>query len=625
MNTSHLPFSLLAALIICHASAHAAERPPNIVFILADDLGWSDTTLYGTTKFYETPNMQRLAERGMNFHNAYAAAPICSPTRASIMTGLYPGRIGFTAPNGADQEERLEARLIERSTPTQKSQQAKSVSRLKLEYVTLGEAFQQAGYVTGHFGKWHLGPEPFDPLHQGFSVDIPHWSGPGPSSYLAPWKAPRFKLPAQPGDHVEDLMAEQAVRFIREHQHEPFYLNYWAFSVHSPWQAKPGLIEKYRRKADPNSDQRNPVYGAMVQSLDEAVGRLLDTLDELKLTDKTIIVFFSDNGGVDWFEPAMKTEAGMDSPPTSNTPLRAGKATLYEGGTREPCAIVWPGHVKPGSQSDAFISTIDLYPTLLAMTGVPVPIGVQFDGVNQVPALLGAGTPRTTAFCYYPHYSVTKHGGTTVPGIWVRQGDWKLIRLFNDAEDQSDRFELYNLRDDLGETKNLAAPIPDKVQELNALISQHLAETHTLVPGKNPAYSPRVSDWTTGKDGALTLRDGALLITAKTGGPTMATRDLVTGKGPFTVEFRMKSNCKGNGRVFWAANPKENYSPERTATFKHEPDNEWHDYAVKLPIQWPIQMLRLDLGGSVGEVRIQSLRLKDSTGALVKEWPLDKH
>jgi arylsulfatase A-like enzyme len=627
MNLPSLPSTfarcfLAALLLVAVSPLRAADRSKmNVVFILADDLGWSDTTLYGTTKFYETPNIERLAARGMKFTNAYAANPVCSPTRSSLMTGLYPGRLGITAPSGHVPEERLEASLIARGMPSQKSLQAESATRLKLEYFTLAEALKEAGYATGHFGKWHLGPEPFDPLHQGFDVDIPHWSGPGPAGYLAPWKSPKFQLEAQPGEQVEDLMSQQAIKFIREHKDEPFFLNYWAFSVHSPWGAKPELIEKYRRKADPASAQRNPVYGAMVQSLDEAVGRLLDTLDELKLSDHTIVVFFSDNGGVNWFEPAMKTVAGMDSAPTTNAPLRAGKGTLYEGGTREPCVVVWPGETKPGTQSEALLSSVDFYPSLLEMTGISPK--AKFDGVSQVAAFRGTGTPRDTAFCYYPHYSPPGHVVHTMPGVWGRRGDWKLIRYFHDADDLSDRFELYNLRDDLGETKDLAAHFPEKVKELAALIEAHLAETHALIPEKNPYYNALVPDWTPSKDTAVTVRDGALLLTS-TAIPSLNTRDLPHAQGPYTFEFRMKSASKGNGRIFWAANPRQPYFRDRAAGFTPQHDGEWHDYAVKLPVETPIELVRFDPSTAPGEMHVEYFRLKDHDGNTVKEWLFSK-
>jgi arylsulfatase A-like enzyme len=476
----------LLALPAGPAPAADAPRRPNIVFILADDLGWRDTTPYGST-FHVTPNLERLARRGMLFTNAYAANPLCSPTRASILTGLYPARLGITAPVCHLPDERLRATLAAKARPDQKALQQVSATRLTTDHATLAKALKAAGYATGHFGKWHLGPEPFDALHQGFDVDVPHYPGPGPAgSYVAPWKFPaKLHFTGAPGEHIEDRMAQEAVKFLRANKDRPFFLNYWAFSVHGPWGAKKELIEKYRAKADPNAPQRNPVYAAMVHSLDDAVGTLLDTLDELKLADNTIVVFFSDNGGIHWLDDRMRQNFHFDCPPTSNAPLRGGKATLYEGGTREPCIVVWPGQVKPGSKSDAFLSSVDFYPTLLETVGLRPDERQLLDGVSQVPALRGAGAPRDTVYCFFPHY--TPATGNR-PGTWVRRGDWKLIRYHHDADDQADRFELYNLKDDLGETTNRAAQMPDKVRELNALIERHLRDTHALVPTANPAY-----------------------------------------------------------------------------------------------------------------------------------------
>lgn len=485
---------LLAALLLTPVAAlHAAESPrnPNVVFILADDLGWSDTTLYGTTKFFETPNIERLAQRGMTFSNAYAANPLCSPTRASIMTGLYPARVGITTPCCHEPEVRLEERMAAKAPPYQHALQMISASRLKTDYYTLAEAFQDGGYATGHFGKWHLGPEPYSPLQHGFAIDMPHYPGPGPAGcYVAPWHfPPAIHFTGLPGEHIEDRMATEAIKFIKANKDRPFFLNYWAFSVHAPFDGKAELKAKYRAKADPSDLQRCPVYGSMVQSLDENVGRLLDTLDALKLTDNTIIVVFSDNGGNMY-------DRVEGIPPTSNAPLRGGKATLYEGGTREPCVVVWPGKVKPGSRSDALLSSVDWYPTLLEMTGVKPKQEVKFDGVSQTPALLGTGAPRETAVCYFPHY-IQATGA--LPATWVRRGDWKLIRFFCDNPDQSDRFELYNLKADIGETKNQAAEKPELVKELDSLIDGFHKTTGALIPAKNPAFDPKAEMSPVGK------------------------------------------------------------------------------------------------------------------------------
>ncbi|HOQ84612.1 MAG TPA: sulfatase [Phycisphaerae bacterium] len=471
------------------ASAVAASvEKPNVVFILADDLGWRDIGIYGST-FHRTPNIDRLAGRGVRFVNAYAANPLCSPTRASILTGLYPGRIGITTPSCHLPEERLEMTVPDRAPPHAKVIGPQSATRLQTRFPTLVKSLKEAGYVTGHFGKWHLGREPYSARDHGFDVDVPHYPGPGPAgSYLGPWKfPPALGFTGAKDEHIEDRMAREAIRFIRENKNRPFYLNYWAFSVHAPWDAKKDLVEKYRAKVDPNGRQRSPVYAAMVHSLDDAVGRIVQTLEELKIADRTIIVFFSDNGGVHWLDGRMRESFGLDSPPTSNWPLRGGKATLYEGGTRVPCVVVWPGRTAPGSVSHATLSSVDFYPTILEMVGLERAEGQTFDGVSQVPALVGEGSPREIVYCYFPHYTPATGN---IPGVWVRRGDWKLIRFFGDSADRSDRFELYNLSDDIGEAKNLATEMPERVEQMNRLISEHLAAIKAPIPPANPQYSP---------------------------------------------------------------------------------------------------------------------------------------
>jgi arylsulfatase A-like enzyme len=458
------------------------QRRPNIVFILADDLGWRDTAIYGST-FYETPNIDALARRGARFINAYAANPLCSPTRASILTGQYPARIGMTQPQGAAPEERLKATLRDKAQPWRKVIEPQSATRLPLEQLTIAERLKAEGYATGHFGKWHLGREPYDALKQGFDVDVPHYWGPGPAgSYIAPWKFPDATFQGAPGDHIEDRMATEATKFINANKGKPFYLNYWSFSVHGPWAGKPEYIEKYKAKAaaDPKNPQHNPVYGAMVQSLDDAVGTLVKAIDDAGLTNDTIFVFTSDNGG-------QTTVLVDDMPVTSNAPLRGGKASLYEGGTREPLIVAWPGKIKMDSISDALVSSVDYYPTLLELTNIKPDPAQKLDGKSVASAITGNGPGRETVFGFFPH-TTRSEGGK--PGACVRKGNWKLIRFFGDGTDGADAYELYDLANDIGEQTNLAASQPDKVKELDAILGSYLADTQALLPVKNPAYDP---------------------------------------------------------------------------------------------------------------------------------------
>ncbi len=606
------------------ASESPAQRP-NVVFILADDLGWRDLGCYGST-FHKTPNLDTLARRGMRFTQAYAANPLCSPTRASIMTGLWPARIGITAPVCHLKEEIFEERLQETGPPTAKALVAQSATRLKQEYVTLAEALKEAGYATGHFGKWHLGHEPYDPLHQGFDVDFPHYPGPcPPGTYIAPWQFPNNQPKGQPGEHIEDRVSEEVVKFIRDNKDRPFFVNYWCFSVHGPWIAKKELVEKYRRLADPNSPQRNSVYAAMIESMDDGVGRVMKTVDELGLADRTIIVFFSDNGGVNWLDDRMRKQFGMDVPPTSNVPLRGGKATVYEGGTREPCIVVWPGVTKPGSTGDAIIQSIDFHPTILDMLGLKPRSDRAFDGMSIVPAFRGQPLNRDTLFCHFPHQGSDRLG----PATWVRKGDWKLIRRYADNEDRTDRLELYNVRDDLGETKDLAAQMPERVRELNALIDGFLKRTNAVVPKPNPNYSPQTATlarfgWTPGKDLRVSIVGGELVLESTGTDPMIMTHGAVDLEGPLVFEIRMKSKSNGAAQVFWSPGPRAPFQRGRSVVFKPEHDGEWHEYQVNLPIKGRVNSLRLDPSASPGEIRIQWIRLKDNAGKVAKEWRFDR-
>ncbi|MCU0913499.1 MAG: sulfatase [Planctomycetes bacterium] len=485
--------AVLACVGVLSSPAPAANRP-NILFIMADDLGWRDLGCFGST-FHQTPNLDRLAARGVRFTQAYAANPLCSPTRCSVLTGLWPARTGITAPVCHVPQVILEKQLV-KGNPNMPVLVANSVTRLQTDYVTLPKVLRDAGYRTGHFGKWHLGAEPYSALQHGFDVDWPHWPGPGPAgSYVAPWKFPAaLKIGSQPGEHIEDTVSAHVVQFIRENRDRPFYVNYWPFSVHAPYDAKDELVAKYRRRIDPANPQRNPVYGAMVQSLDEGVGCVLAALEECGLAERTIIVFFSDNGGISWSgtsgaaqHKSARFQADMTAPPTSNLPLRNGKASLYEGGVREPCIIVWPGVTKPGTTNDTVIQSIDWMPTLLEMAGVSLPPEAKPDGVSFAPIFKGGTLARDTIFCHFPHD--TPASGQH-PGTSVRQGDWKLIRLYAQNDDGTDQFELYNLPDDPGEAKNLAAAEPRRARELNALITKFLADTGAVVPVRNPGYQP---------------------------------------------------------------------------------------------------------------------------------------
>jgi arylsulfatase A-like enzyme len=458
----------------------AAERP-NVVFIVADDLGWSDTTLYGTTRLYQTPNIERLASRGMTFTQAYAVSPLCSPTRASLLTGLHPARHGITTPGCHAPEEHLKAWSLPSGPVPSKVTTCKSATRLDTRYRTLAEALKEAGYTTGHFGKWHLGPAPYSPLEQGFDVDIPHTPTAGPPGGYFGWSTDTMK-PNKPREHIEDRMAAEACAFIEQHRDEPFFLNYWQFSVHSPFQAKGPLIQKYRKQIDPKNPQRSPTYAAMVETFDSAVGTILDTLDRLKLSERTVVVFTSDNGG-NMYNKVDGTK------PTSNAPLRGGKGTLWEGGVRVPCVVVWPEQTEAGSRSDALIDSCDFYPTLLDMLSLPLDEGQHVDGVSFTSALRGKPFERGPLFSYFPHALPVPDG--LRPGITIHEGSWKLYRFFHNGENGAHQWRLYNLDEDQGERHDIAEQNPDRVAAMDARIEIFLHETHAVTPQPNPEYLPR--------------------------------------------------------------------------------------------------------------------------------------
>ena len=602
-----------AATVGCRATraARLTARRPNIIFFLADDLGWMDSTVYGS-RYYETPNIERLAKRGMLFTDAYAANPLCSPTRASIMTGKYPARLGITTPAGhlPPLDEPL---MPGTAAPGRKVICPRSRRFLPPEEVTLGEAFRDAGYRTGFFGKWHLGLRPEHwPEAQGFEVSFHGAPDPGPPSYFSPYRFRAGTVTDGPkGEYITDRLTDEALRYVERHKAEPFFLCFWHWAVHAPFQAKEALVEKYRDKTDPRGKQGCAVMAGMIRSLDESLGRLLEGLDRLGIADDTVILFFSDNGGNMY-------NVVEGRPPTNNAPLRGGKATIYEGGTREPCVVVWPGVVKPGSRCAEVISSIDWYPTLLEMAGLAPKTGQILDGTSIVPLLKGAGRlGREAIFCHFPHYTPATGN---LPATYVRKGDWKLIRLYGEGPDRANAYELYNLKDDIGETTNLAERHPEKVKELDALIERHLADIGALVPVLNPSYAPAATKWTPSKGCTLTVNDGVLHLRSTGGDPYLHTTDVPKVTGPVTVAFRMRSDSKGAGRVFWAADRAKGFHRDRSVGFEPRHDGEWHEYTVALPVEGALRGVRIDPSTAAGLIQIDWIRLVGADGGVLKAW-----
>ncbi len=451
---------LMATRGLAAAETRDQASKPNIVFILADDLGWADIGCFGSG-FYETPNIDRLASRGMRFTSAYAACPVCSPTRASILSGKYPARLHLT--------DWIPGR---RDRPDQSLRCPDFEQQLPLDEVTLAEALKMDGYATASIGKWHLGGPGFGPSEQGFELNIAGTESGSPPGYFPrnPEKGfdlPGLRAPVDPKDYLTDHLTTEAVKFIEQNKDHPFFLYFPHFAVHIPIQPRSDLLEKYQAKTIPKGPRDNPYYAAMVESLDESVGRVMKALEECKLLDRTLVVFMSDNGG-------LATQEGPHTPATSNAPLRAGKGHLYEGGIREPLIVVWRGVIEPNSRCDVPVSSVDFYPTLLELAGVPRPAGQLLEGVSLVPLLKQSGTiDRDALYWHYPHYS--NQGGK--PGGAIRQGDFKLIEFY-----EEDRVEFYNIRDDLGEHHDLAARMPERAGQLRRKLHDWLKAVDAQMP-----------------------------------------------------------------------------------------------------------------------------------------------
>jgi arylsulfatase A-like enzyme len=424
---------MIRALLVLALLLPQESKKPNIVFILADDLGWTDVACYGS-KYYETPNIDRLASQGMRFTQYCTNGPNCQPTRAALMTGRYGPRTGvYTVGTGARGEEQFR-----KMVPVENREE------LPLSEVTVAQALKASGYATGMFGKWHLGEQgPHHPAQRGFDVAIETMH-----KHFGFKTHPPQKVEGNP--YLADWLTDRAVEFIESNRAKPFFLYLPHFGVHSPHEAKPDYIPAFRDKP-PSGGHKNPVYAAMIRSVDESVGRVMAKLEELKLAENTILIFSSDNGGV----------GGI----TDNAPLRGAKGMLYEGGFRVPFIVRWPGVVKPGTTCTESVASIDVHPTFLDAAGAKPGL---VDGVSFLPLLRdpSAKLGRDALYWHFPGYleeNVKKGTWRTTPTGAIRAGEWKLHEFF-----ETGKLELYNLKDDPGERDDLAAKQPERVKELHA-------------------------------------------------------------------------------------------------------------------------------------------------------------
>jgi len=459
---------LLSLLLGCAAGLPATQRRPNIVFILVDDLGWTDLGCFGST-FYRTPNIDRLAQEGMRFTSAYAACPVCSPTRASILTGKYPARLHLTD------------WIPGRTPPGLKMRPPDWTPYLPLGEVTLAEALKPAGYVSASVGKWHLGGPELYPEKQGFDFNFGGCELGAPPSYFYPYQVPNIRN-GKKGEYLTDRLTDEALAFLENSRSRPFFLYLAHYAVHTPIEAKPDIAARYRTRVRPGQAHSHPGYAAMIESVDESVGRVLRKLEELDLGKDTIVFFTSDNGGV----------VGRQHI-TSNEPLREEKATLYEGGIRVPLIVRWPGVVKPGSVCHAPVISVDFFPTILEMCGLPAPAGATLDGLSLLPLLKQSGQlPDRALYWHYPHYNFHQPLIPTRPCGAIRRGDFKLVEFYEDGF-----VELYNLREDIGERSNLAGVLPEKAAELRRDLEAWRKSVGAQMPIPTPEnYDPaKTEEW----------------------------------------------------------------------------------------------------------------------------------
>jgi arylsulfatase A len=460
--------SLLLAVLFSVISPllPAQEAPPNIILMLIDDMGWTDLGCYGS-KYYQTPNIDRLAKDGMKFTQAYSACTVCSPTRAAVLTGKSPARLHIT--DWIAGHDRPHARL---KIPEWTKQ-------LPLEEETLAERLKTRGYATASIGKWHLGGPDLYPQQQGFDTNIGGTNGGSPPSYFSPYKIDTLK-DGPKDEFLTDRLTSEAVGFIERNKANPFFIYLPHYAVHTPIMGKPEVIAKYQAKRGVGGHS-NPVYAALVESVDDSVGRLRATLEKEGLWENTIFIFTSDNGGLSGTVGAR----GWSRGPTDNSPSRLGKGSAYDGGVHIPLIITWPGKINPGSESDTPVISYDHVPTLLEATATKLKDGQIVDGESLMPLLTEKGfLKRDAIYWHYPHY----HPGSATPYSAIKEGDWKLIEFL-----ETGKVELYNHRRDPGEMQDTSDIDGDIAQRLTEKLRAWKKEVGAQEPTQNEDFDPETS------------------------------------------------------------------------------------------------------------------------------------
>ncbi|BDD09736.1 sulfatase [Fulvitalea axinellae] len=473
-----IALAIFAFCLVAQAQGKGKKlRKPNVVVLFVDDMGWTDLGCFGS-KFYETPNIDALAEDGVRFTNAYANCTVCSPSRASMMTGKYPARLHLTDwIQGHSYLAKHSAKQVPDWT-----------MKLDPKEKTVAEILKDEGYTTMHVGKWHLGEDETDwPEYHGFDHNVGGWSRGAPKGgYFSPYDNPRLK-DGPKGEHLTDRLTDEAIKLIGENKEKPFFLHFAFYAVHTPLQGKKDLVEKYKRVAKPEMPQRHPIYAAMVEAMDQNVGRLVEYLKQNGLYENTLIVFTSDNGGL--VNRYQLHRNPNHTPTTNNLGLRSGKGDMYEGSVRVPMFVTWKGEVPSGKTTDQVAMTMDVKPTVLDFLGLKKKYKPEFkamDGQSLRKTLIkGKTDDDRPVFWHYPHY----HYQGAVPYGAVRSGDWKLVEIYEDGTT-----ELYNLANDLEETHDLSASNPEKTAELKVMLNDWRKEVKAQMPVDNPDFDPKKSN-----------------------------------------------------------------------------------------------------------------------------------
>jgi arylsulfatase A-like enzyme len=585
--------AVLAAIACGIARAEPQGAPPNILVILLDDAGWRDTGFAGNP-YVETPNIDRLAMRGMRFSAAYATHPFCSPTRQSLVSGQWPARTAWMR-----RSEMRDPEAPQKAPPFSPTGAAGWTKRVP-EFTSLAQALKPGGYATAHIGKSHVHfRRSMAEMGFDFTFGDSHEAG-AVKSFFAPYEGLPGKVQAPPGEYLTDRLTEEAIGFIRSHKDRPFYVQLWHYAPHAPIQAPEPVVAKYRAKRQALGDMTlNPTYAAMIDVVDQGVGRIVGELEKLGLAENTAVLFASDNGGV----------ASLGSVPvTSIAPLRGHKQMVYEGGVRVPMFAHWPGHTRPGAVSAQAVSLIDFYPTILEMAGCPLP-GQPVDGISLVPLLEGEPMPALNDRPLYWHNvtaGLSDSGERFQPVAAARKGDWRLVKNFGRPT------ELYDLASDPGESADVAAANPERVAELERLLDGWLADTGVATPTPNPDYDPDylvpqqverlpsgtrlVKEWKPGDAGSgwktarmvkASSRDGALRMQADGVYPEIKTGDVAgLPGGRYAVQVELNVPASGRIRFAWRGG-----SDKGDLDFFPRRDGRWHTLTALFQAREPMQSL----------------------------------